>query len=107
MKSKNALFITVVILLSYAGSYCCLRSSKLLVHQEVLLVTDTAPGVRYVVHHEIGRGSFVDDKNYNAIKAPGAAARAGQLFYYPFVKLELAYWKLARPQYIHETVCQQ
>lgn len=105
MKREKALMIAVVISLAYAGSYCCVRLSKLLVHQQVSLATNTPPGVCYIIHHEIGRGSFVDDKN--AIKTPTAATQTGRLFYFPLVKLELSYWKLSRPRYIYETVCQQ
>ena len=112
MKRKKAVLICALGLLVYAGSYCCVRVSKQLVHQEVALVNTTSithdgQGVCYVIHHDIGRGSFTDADNYNTIRPPSAAARIGQLCYYPLVKLELSYWQLARPQYIYESVCSE
>jgi hypothetical protein len=106
---KNAL-IFAIFLLVYMGSYCCLRLSKVLVHQEVAFVnrTGTNRGGRaicYSIHQDIGHGSFTDSGNYNRINSPGVVVQIGKFFYYPIVKLELSYWRFIRPAYIYETTC--
>ncbi|MHC4266523.1 MAG: hypothetical protein ACYSUK_11420 [Planctomycetota bacterium] len=110
-RQRNAR-IFAIFLLIYMGSYCCLRLSKVLVHQEVSLVnrTGTQSGGRaicYFIHQDIGHGSFTDSDNYNRINSPGVVVRLGKFFYYPLVKLEVSYWRLIRPRYIYETTCSE
>ena len=107
---KKALLICALIFLAYTGSYCCLRLSKQLVHQEVSLIEKAdmridGRAVCYTIHHDIGRGSFVDENNFNAIRSPSTAVQISKCLYYPLVRLEVAYWKSKSPRYILETIC--
>ena len=111
-KRKKIILFFVVFSLIYSGSYCCLRLSKVLVHQEVALVNKTGAmkegrAICYFIHQDIGHGSFVDSDNYNKIKSPGVAVRIGKCFYYPLIKLEVSYWRFTRPREICESGCSQ
>ena len=112
MKQKRNVLIAIVFLLVYAGSYCCVRLLKMLVHQEVAFVNTTnitkgGRAICYFIHHDIGHGSFTDEDNYNMIKSPSTATRIGKCLYYPLVKLEVAYWQRTQPREIYETICSQ
>ncbi len=96
----------------YMVSYCCLRLSKVLVHQEVAFVNKTGANrggraICYFIHQDIGHGSFTDSDNYNRINSPGVIVQIGKFFYYPIIKLEVSYWRCIRPGYIYETTCSQ
>ena len=107
---KKQTLIFAIFLLIYTASYCCLRLSKMLVHQEVAFVNKTRTtkdgrNICYFIHQDIGHGSFIDPDNYNRINSPGVAVRIGKCLYYPLVKLEISYWKFIRPQHIYESTC--
>ena len=94
------------------GSYCCLRLSKVLVHQEVAFINRTdakrhGRAICYCIQQNIGHGSFVESGNYNKIRAPGLAVRIVKGIYYPLVKLEVSFWKTRRPEEVLESGCQQ
>ena len=112
VKGKKAILISLLTLLAYAGLYGCLRLSKQLVHQEVSLIDRTGMrkngrSVCYMIHHDIGRGSYTDEHNYNKVKSPSTAVQISKHLFYPLVKLEVTYWNLKIPRYIYETVCDQ
>ena len=111
-KGKKLFLICAFILFMYAVSYGCLRVSKQLVHQEIAIIEKTGMridgrAVCYIIHHDIGRGSYVDENRFNVKRSHGTAVQISKYFYYPLVKLEVAYWKSQKPQYILETVCSQ
>jgi hypothetical protein len=111
MKRKKTV-IVLIVLSVYMSSYCLLRLSKVLVHQEVALVNKTnasknGRAICYFIHHDIGRGSFTDDNNYNKINTPGAFARISKCVYHPLVKTEISYYRHTQPREILETVCDQ
>ena len=110
--SGKSYLIFAIFSVIYMGSYCCLRLSKVLVHQEVAFVNKTGAkrggrAICYFIHQDIGHGSFVDSDNYNKINSPGVAVRIGKCFYYPLVKLEISYWRFTRPRVIYESICSQ
>jgi len=109
MKRKKTALIFAIFSLIYMGSYCCLRLSKVLVHQEVALVNKTGikrrgRAICYFIHQDISHGNFVNPDNYNKINSPSVAVRIGKCFYYPLVKLEVSYWRFTRPREIYETI---
>jgi hypothetical protein len=111
MKRKRIALIIAAVSVFYMVSYCVLRLSKALVHQEVALINNTdatrdGRAMCYFIHQDIGHGSFVDSDNYNKINSPGVAVRLAKCFYFPLVKLEVSYWRLTRPRDILESRCQ-
>ena len=118
MKRKRLLIFLAIVSFAYISSYCALRLSNLLVHQEIALIYRESPSssnhtegyqpsICYTIHHDIGRGSLTDDNNYNKINTPSKPVKIAKILYYPLIKMEIKYWNTTGPKAIYETICTQ